>query len=307
MPSASRLPDFIIGGAMKSATTSLHRVLARHPEVFMPEGEGRFFTRGDVVQRPDALCSGDGAVPGARDEAAALDDYRQRFAAAGPNQVVGEDATTVLPSPKAPGRIEETVPDAKLIFLLRNPVDRTYSHYWHLVRTGRAVRDFEGALRHGRNTLHLRSFYRPQLERFFERFPRDQIKVLLFERYAEAPQAVVDEVCRFLGLSASVDAASGDRHAHAGRAPRFPRLHLLLNYLASGLPRRVRADPDGTLGRRAVLSLLHRLRRRNLTEPSYPPMHPDTRRQLAAVYRRENRGLEDLVDLDFEAYWDFWE
>jgi len=303
-------PDLIIGGAMKSGTSSLHVILGQHPEIFIPEGEVHFFCMDDIVQHTQFFGPSTGAPVFEPDSTRILNWYASFFEPARGDQLIGEDSTIYLASTKAPKRIKKILPDVKLIFMLRHPVDRTYSHYWHLVRTGRAVYSFEQELRFGPNTLHQRSFYRQQLERYFDLFPRNQIKVILFERFVQDTQAVVDEVCSYLGLSTSVDVDAVDTHANASRMPRWHRLQLFLNYASQGLWNRYESHLPGSTAAdetsvrtRILRSLFYRLRNWNLRDTPYPPMAAETRASLSDLYARENRGLDDLIPCDLEKYW----
>jgi hypothetical protein len=305
-------PDFIIGGAMKSGTSSLHVILDQHPDVYIPAGEVHFFCIDDIVQHPEFFDYVSGFPDFERDLNDNLEWYASFFESARDDQLIGEDSTVYLASPKAPKRINDLLPDVKLIFMLRHPVDRTYSHYWHRVRMGRAVYGFEDELRYGSSTLHQRSFYARQLRRYFDLFPREQIKVVLFERFVQETQAVVDDVCAFLGLSETVDVESIQTHANESRVPRWHRLQLILNYVSQGLWDRYaehlpnsETPSNASQGTRILRSLVYRLRHWNLQKPSYPPMNPRTREELAAIYARENQGLDELIQRDLQKHWDF--
>lgn len=304
-----RHPDFIIGGAMKSGTSSLHVILDHHPDIYIPSGEVHFFCMDDIVQHPDFFNSINEFPDREQDVESTLEWYESFFEPASDGQLIGEDSTVYLASPKAPKRIRKLLPDVKLLFMLRHPVDRTYSHYWHRVRMGRAVYDFEGELQYGSSTLHQRSLYAPQLKRYFDLFPHDQIKVILFERFVQETQEVIDEVCTFLGLSNTVDVDKVDTHANASRVPRWHQLQLILNYFSQGLWDRYSDHLPGpensekNLRVQFLRSMFYRLRYWNLQRPSYPPMDPRTRSKLATIYARENEGLEELVGCDFQEYW----
>jgi hypothetical protein len=302
------LPDFIIGGAMKSATSSLHHLLAQHERVFIPDGEVHFFCMDDLIQHPDFFSVGErDRVPDyERDFGETLEWYRDFFRPAQPHQLIGEDSTLYLAAPDAPRRIADLLPDVKLLFMLRNPVERTYSHYWHRVYTGRAVFPFEQELERGSSHLHLRSFYKPQLERYFDRFPRSQIKVVIFERFVEHTQAVVDEVCSFLDLPGSIDIETADPHSNKSPVPRLFRTQLLFNYLMAGWEDRYDKHlPDGqqSLSSWFWEGVVHHLRRLNLRAGPRPPMTDAVRARLAQYYGRKNRGLSDLIGTDVSQYW----
>ena len=135
-----RLPDFIIAGAMKSGTTSLHQILASDPRIFIPGREIFFFDMDDLSLHSDFWYrDGDGWLTQrySPSDPGTLAWYAAFFAAARDSQWIGEDSTSYLASAKAPERIATFLPNAKILLLLRDPAARAYSHYWHLVRTGR--------------------------------------------------------------------------------------------------------------------------------------------------------------------------
>lgn len=305
-PAARRLPDFIIGGAMKSGTSSLHHMLAAQPNVFMPEEELFFFDIDDFGQHPEFFRDASGGwvhrAFGA-DGAEYLDAYLARFAQAPASALLGEDSTTYLASRRAAERIARLLPAVRMIFLLRDPASRTHSQYWHLVRTGRATGTFEWMLRYEPGTLLQRSLYRAQLARYMELLPREQIHVVAFERLVSEPMTILAEVGRFLGLRDVQPAPAQTRHRNRAQVPRIPALQRLLNRFTpqrSGAPldrmaarvvRRTGAGPGGML------------RTAWFRQGRVPPMHPDTRAFLNAHFRAANRGLEDLLGEPIERLW----
>lgn len=297
---------------MKCATSSMHSILSQHEEIYIPNGEIHFFCIDDVVQHPD-FFNFRGSRRGPHYEQnfdRNLAWYKSFFSGAEEDQWIGDHSTVYLSAPEAAGRIRDLLPEVKILFMLRNPVDRTYSHYWHRVRTGRAVFPFEQELEHGPSVLHLRSFYKPQLERYFGLFPREQLKAVVFERFAEDTQQVVDEVCSFLGLSTTVDVQDAESHVNVSRVPQWHRLQLVLNYAMKGLWSRYNSHLPGKaeeeekpLPTRMIRSVLSRLRNRNLRKESYPPMASETRRELEQIYARKNKGLQKMVACDLGDYW----
>ncbi|MFW5968753.1 MAG: sulfotransferase family protein [Persicimonas sp.] len=316
-----QLPDFIIGGAMKSGTSSLRNVLREHPDIFIPPHEIHFFNVDEVDQEGEHFIHlKDGWVD--HDWEADFEEYlawyRTQFSDAREDQVIGEDTTTYLPSRKAPERIARLLPDVKLIFSLRDPVDRTYSHYWHRVRTGREVHDFETALEKNTAGLFRRSFYRESLERYLEHFDRDQIRVVLFEEYIESPQRVIDELCEFIGVEAIIDVEQTRSHSNRSTLPLHPNIRRAANWLRQWTPSMWFADhlpkmPGGApqcyrhmrsheiaahvlaAGVDRILEWLPRV--------GYPPIEADTRVFLENVFIRENVDLSDLIGRDLASHW----
>jgi len=199
-----RLPDFLGLGAQKAGTTTLHELLRRHPEVFLPvEKETQYFSLHH--RRP-------------------LGWYAAKFAAAGPDRRAGEITPYYLFHPEAPARIAAALPDAKLVALVRDPVDRAISGYFHARRHGEESLPIEAAfdaeaerLRgaahalaagggrhdfHQQNSYLARSRYEEQLARYLERFPRERLLVVRSEDLFADPRASWTRIQEFLGLSA---------------------------------------------------------------------------------------------------------
>ncbi len=298
---------------MKSGTTSIHHHLSAHPGVFIPEPELFFFDSDDVVQHPQLLRRGF-ALPDYREDLPwRIDRYRAWFEPAAEGQLLGEDTTTYLASERAPARIAELLPEVRLIFVLRDPVDRAYSHYWHLVRHGQAFFDFDATLEHMTGTIVQRGLYKAHLERYFELFPREQVRVVIFEEFRSSPQRVLDDLCAFLGLMpySRLSPGGGTRH-NAGTAIRHPLLYRGANALLGGFFGRSRAsqtpaEPASTRGGKRRTEGWVRSR---LVHPvvfdanaSYPPIDPDARARLARFYDRENAGLGKLLNRDLATLW----
>lgn len=129
MKTESRKPDFFIVGAPKAGTTSIYSYLVQHPEIFMPaRKEPYFFGQWRRNSEED------------------LRDYLRLFRGVPESKVAGEASTTYLYLQSAAEEIKAFRPDAKIIIMLRNPVDRAYSQYWHHVRLGWVEASFEEEL-----------------------------------------------------------------------------------------------------------------------------------------------------------------
>lgn len=269
---SGRLPNFIIAGVQKCGTTTLHRYLERNPAVFLPPA-------------PQEICFfRDGAFK------RGLAHYEAFFSGWSGEAAVGQTCPVYLDDPRVPGRIQRTLPDVRFIVILRDPVARTYSHYWHNVKKGREPLGFEEALvrepvrvRTGDfERLHYcyvaRSRYDIHLRRFVELFGADRVFVLLTQDLEEGNHRMLCRLHDFLGLPAVDEIELG--HHNKARLPWFPRLR--------GVPQAVgRVLP--ALGRR--LDQLNRTR-------AYPPMHPSTRAALVRDFLPTIEWLEDFLDRD---------
>lgn len=316
------LPDFIIIGAMKSGTTSLHNILAHHEKVFIPKEEIYFFDVDDIDQHPDFFVpTKDGWTyhDFDADFAKYLAWYRSLFEKASPGQLLGEDTTTYLGSKVAPARIARLLPNVKLIALLRDPVTRAYSHYWHNVTAGRVTRSFEDTLRTSSGNYYERGNYFEQLLRYKSFLDQGRLKVIIFEKLLRDTQEVIDDVCAYLGLTTSLDIRQVETHHNAARAPLFVPGRFLANHIYSSLlaakfsrrnipnmPAYKEMDGDKTtpglpsLWVRGYRSVVNRLPARR-----YPPMKEETRAFLQKLFRKRNRGLTELIGQDVSEFWEY--
>jgi hypothetical protein len=182
---ASRLPTFIVIGAQKSLTTALWEYLRVHPEIFCPEiKETNFFIEEGTWDR-------------------GLDWYRSLYAPAPVGARHRGDVSpgyTMFPTfSGAPARIAATVPGVKLVYILRDPVERMRSHYLHQLSVGFERRPMHEALIRDYQYLSL-SQYALQLDQYLEHFDRAQLLVLRAEDLATSPGATLDVLLRFLDL-----------------------------------------------------------------------------------------------------------
>jgi hypothetical protein len=267
---SSRLPDFVIVGAQRSGSTSLYRYLEDHPEVFMAKvKELHFFD-----WRFDR----------------GLDWYRQQFADASPTQRAGEATPRYMASAQAIERLGTTLPEARLLAILRDPVQRAYSHYWMERARGRDERSFEAAVaaEEERDDPEIlpaylgQGRYIGQLERICRWLPRHQLHVVIFEDLCARPGATFAEICRFLQLDDAY------RPAGLGRP-----VNQFVSFRSLALRRVTKLVP------RSLPSLGRALGRLNTTnEGSYPPLPPVMSDHLAASFEHDNEALAAFLGRD---------
>jgi hypothetical protein len=271
------LPNFLIVGAMRCGTTSLHSFLSTVPGVFVAKRKEIHFFDSD-----DAYAKG-------------LPWYASWFEDGAGSIAIGESTQTYMYDPVATERMAAALPDARLVVSLRDPVDRAYSHYWHNVERGRESLSFEDALRAEDERLHTldretarrfayvdRGRYASQLERLATKYERDAIKVIAFEDLTSRPADVLTSLCRYLG----VDAPS--------RPVAVPHVNAFIEIRS----RRLR---DAT--RRLPERLRDAVARLNTHASSYPPMHPRTRRALVRGFEDENARLGEWLGSGSTAGW----
>ncbi len=178
-----RLPDFIIIGAMKCATSTLHEQLAQQPGVFMSTPkEPNFFSDDEVYAK-------------------GMDWYHQLFSNHNDAEFCGESSThyTKLPTyPETVNRLAEHVPDAKFIYVMRHPIDRLVSQHMHEWTKRLVTKKINKAI-HRFEPLIAYSQYARQLKPFIERFGCDRVLPVFFENLRDHPQQELERVCQFLG------------------------------------------------------------------------------------------------------------
>lgn len=218
-------PNLFVIGAMKSGTTSLHSYLDAHPSIFMvPNKEPTHFVDGDELRAVSPLIWEAGFWKDRR-------LYLDLFADAGDAVIVGESSTNYSKRPMiegVAGRIAEYDPAARIVYLMRDPVARTLSHYWHLVRWHDETRDPLAAVRHDPRYRAV-SYYAMQLAPYLERFRRERIKPLTLESLKADPAEVMADLYGWLGVDAGfVPPNLGERKNVTAGATKQARGHGLL-------------------------------------------------------------------------------
>jgi hypothetical protein len=231
-----------------------------------------------------------------------LEAYQDLFAGATTESIVGEASPVYLYDEDAPRLIREYCPEARLLVLLRNPIARAYSHFLHLVRSGREpLRDFEAALEAEDERVadgwewswHYRrmGFYGDQVARYLERFDREQLHVYRFEALKADAEGLAQQVYRDLGIDDSFVPGTGVRR----RATGVPKLEWLHRFIG---------NPDHPLRRWSRALLPEAVRDRILTSVKNanlekPPMSDAARDRLAEAYRDDVDRLGTLLGRDF--------
>jgi len=192
----SNRPNLFIIGAMKSGTSSLHAHLNRHPRVFMstPKEPCRFIDAAQLRQSWPQMwergyCNSEAA-------------YLGLFADAGDCAVIGESSTDYSKLPVFGGvveRIAEFNPEARFVYIMRDPVRRTLSHYWHMVEHRSERRGLLDAL-HSEPAYRQVSHYAMQLQPYITTFGRERVYTLTFEQYLADPAVALAGLLDWLDL-----------------------------------------------------------------------------------------------------------
>lgn len=299
-----RLPDFMIAGVAKAGTTSLVRYLSQHPDLcFADNKEPYFFSFGEEIQQASDAAFRRLIV---RDEKS----YRELFSQCGEGQLCGEASTSYLYTYRTTiPRIREVYATAgvrppKLVAVLRNPVDRAFSHFMYLKLTGVERLSFEEAIE--KRTVAHRSeqrywdfdylnygLYYQQVKAYLAAFP--EMRLYLFEDLASSPLTVVQDIFCYLGVE--VRAVDTSFRANPSGVPRSETLVKLL--IGDGLlkksVKKVCPARWRTSARRFRDGVLARFLRSAQLEAS-------TRGRLVAFYREDVKKLEELIGRDLSSW-----
>jgi hypothetical protein len=301
------MPNFLIIGAMKSGTTSLYQYLNQHPQIYMsPKKEPNFFAlEGSSLDFDGA--EGKEKIKRWLERAFVtdLEEYRALFRGVSSEKAVGEASPMYLYNPEAPSRIKHYIPEAKLIAILRNPVERAYSAFVYMSRDGREpLSVFSQALQAEETRMatnwewiwHYKNvgFYYAQLKRYSDMFDQDQIKVYLYEDLKADPLHVVQDIFRFLRVDDTFNPDTSLRHNVSG----IPKNRALSWLLFKRNPVKAGLRPLLPEGMRRLVSIS--LKNRSLVKA--PPLAPEVRRELTEVYRDDILKLEGLIGRDLSEW-----
>lgn len=269
------LPDFIIIGAMKCGTTTLYRYLSEHPEIGMSrEKETDFFVAEKSAGR-------------------GLDWYQAQFDA--DRKLHGEASpnyTKCRDFPGVPERMAQVLPEAKLIYILRDPVKRAESQYRHSFLIGDiAAQDISGS--HEYQHILDASMYARQLNAFRAYYPDDQILVLDFDELVRDPQSVMDRICAFIGAApmALSDSGAQNNSSELSRIP-APILKFVQSRAGQTIAGLVSRDM-----RDRVRRLLARGKARQA-----PPFSDELRSQIRDDLRNDMAELRALTGQRFDGW-----
>lgn len=297
------LPNFLVFGAGRSGTTSLHHYLAQHPQIFIPQvKEANFFAfTGEKITVEDHY---DKWL--LQNSVTDRDRYEALFDNVSGECAIGEVSPWYLFHSQAATRIKALIPEVRLISILRNPADRAYAAFVARRANGweiqpdlhSAIDEEERRLRHnirpGIYNYRARGNYAFQLKRYFDLFARDQIRIYLFEEFRQDPGATLLDIFDFLGVDIQFRPNIAERHNPSGQI-RNPVLRELWRSSAT-MREWIRPHISMEL-RHNVSQWLHR----NAYKPPFPPR---LRAELIEYYRPDIQQLEGLLDRDLSLWLD---
>jgi Sulfotransferase family len=301
------LPDFFVVGVPKGGTTALHALLAQHPGIYLsPVKEPKFYLC-DGASPSAATQRGPGDAHSAREWMWRRSDYEALFDAAPPGVPRGESTPFYLYDRSAHARIAADVPHARLIAVLRDPVDRAYSNWNHLRADGlERIPYFLDALAAEDERVangwapfwHYRRLgrYAEQLASLYDHFPREQVLLLRYRELVDEPIATMARVDEFLGVAHHEARVADPENVHpfVGNTARVQRLGRAVrtgSAIGSHLPPQV--------WRGVERQLLRSLHRKGIRRPRLSPESRSSALELMAD------DIRDLQTLTGESYADW--
>lgn len=267
-------PTFIVAGAQKSATTWLYECLNEHPDVIVPQiKELHFFCN-------EELCPKSRWGKG-------FDWYSEQFASNGPQTVAGELSIDYMYFPDTAEKLHRYNPDLKVLFILRDPVERAYSAYWMGRRSQDSYPPFSEFVRPDSDFV-ARGFYHRQIQRYLEYFPAEQLKVLIYEDIPKDPYAFLSEVFEFIGVAPDFRPNSAKQIIAETRDVGRFRRKLIYRFAQKALK-----FPPLLWAWRKFKHLTGVKQAKAGAEPSrkYPPMTEEQFQALSDIYAPETKAL----------------
>jgi len=275
-----RWPNFFIVGAPKCGTTSLYEYLKQTPGIYMsPVKEPKFFSSVDPVYLNPPVI---------RDKK----KYLALFKKVKGEKVVGEASPLYLRDPQSPKLIHDTVPKARIIVMLRDPVERSFSSYLVRKGLGRETLPFIDAVKKALNSQNYdsrpivdASFYSQQVKRYLDTFGKNLVKIIIFEEFVKDTRRVVKDVLEFLEVNAEPPESIGEIH-NPFAVPRGPFATFVLR---SRFMLKIRENlVPHAMGSFVIRNVLQK-------KETKPELSQEDRIFLEEIYRNDVKKLREIL------------
>ena len=304
MRKSNKTPNLFIVGAAKAGTTSLHAILDQHPNVFMsPVKEPNFFSKDILTENFDsAFRRKYNNLNYKRDNEGEIIPMHQLYIrnaknyfdlfdkASDEHEIIGEASVSYLYSKSAAAEIYNYNKNAKIIIVLRNPVERAFSHYLMDLKVGRirpqenffdfALQDYQNTGCWGRNPLYLElGLYYEQVKRYMNLFPRENVLIVSYADFKADNARVIDQICEFLEISSIK--LSTSKNENSAKIPR--------NKIASFI---IRSSFVKTISK-ALISpeIIRKVKERLLSSQNLPRLNVEDQFKMDEFYK------DDLIKL----------
>lgn len=274
------LPNFLGIGARRAGTTWLDSQLRRHPDVFLPK------YRKEVMFFDTYYDKG-------------IEWYEKFFPGVDGGRLykaVGEITALYLFDERVPARIAEHIPGCRFLVILRNPVDRAFSHYTYSVRNYNEHRDFRTYVSDTEDVLRI-GLYAGQIARYFDYFPKNRFLILKFEDVMKEPLDALDKVADFLNIRKIFSEDRARERVNESYQPRFARSFALARSLGSYVRKREFDWIVEWAKSAGVRKIFGRKGNRVGLDQSF-------RNQLVEYYEEDIRRAEAITGLDLQSWFE---
>ena len=303
------LPNFFLVGAVKAGTTAFHNMLSQHPEIYMaPIKEPNFFSQPDLQPnlytdqyRRSVSFDLSRYLKGTMHQiihiadAQSWDDYHLLFKNVRNERAIGEGSNSYLYCSGVAQRIAKALPHAKIIMILRNPIERAWSHYLMNRKLGYSVRpDFLEEIHEdtrvqpqgwGITANYFRlGLYAEQVDRFLSAFPGCQVKIFLYDDFRRAPRETLSDAFDFLDVNPTFN-VDFNTQKNSAALPRWPSLQSALQ----------RSSISHAIKRKTPSSIKTVIEKILLDPTKLPELTELDRQALASLYESDIRKLERIM------------
>ncbi|HBE17786.1 MAG TPA: sulfotransferase [Cyanobacteria bacterium UBA11149] len=295
------LPNFLILGVQKAGTTSIYNYLRQHPQVYMsPVKETNFLERDWEKENPRLENKyKEGKID-------SFEKYCHLFANVTDEIAIGEVSPNYLFNYQSSSElIQRYIPHAKLIAILRHPVERAYSDYLMNIRDGVHKGNHTNfsdqiKFRSDRSFPIRKGFYYTPLNYYFDKFSPEQIKVFLYEDLCQDPVSLLQNIFRFIG----VDDSFIPDISQKAQVAKVPKSNFLNNLIKTKNP--IRKAIASGMGSIFPLEIRHKIRdsiiQMNSQEKTANPLSSKDRQELINLYREDIIKLQDLIHRDLSGW-----
>ncbi len=304
------MPNFLMIGAAKSGTTTLYEYLKSHPQVYMSDPKEPYFF---AMEDKEINFHGPGDNAYAHREIInKLEEYKALFEGVQDEIAIGEASAFYLYSKQAADKIKHYIPNVKLIAVLRNPVDRAYSSYKHMMRDMREeVSSFESALSAEARRIQegwypiwhytQAGFYYDNLRYYYDLFPAENIRVYLNEDLRKDPSGVAASLFEFLGVDSHYHLEAEENY-NVSYIPELKALQSVRKFLLSRdstIKNVFKPFLPEAFRQRMVQGVTSYIEKVNVKRT---PMAAETRQELVELFASDIEKLETLINRDLSAW-----
>lgn len=269
-------PDFFIVGAPRCGTTSLNEYLNNIPQIYMCKKECGFFSE-----------YSNGRVE-------SYDEYRNLFSTAKQNQLIGESTAIYLRDPDTPEKIHNANPDAKIVIMLRDPIERAFSHYLMYIKNGYETKPFSKKFKiylenkkkdDFYDYIMMPSFYFDSVSQYIKIFGKEKIKIIIYEEFAQNTSDSVYQVLDFLNIKSKPPTNIGKKYNDFSHPLGKSQNFLLSNKISKNLGRKLL--PKST--RISIKNILS-------DKSEKPTLEKDDVLKLQELFSQDVSSLESLFE-----------